>query len=40
MDAAIYGTLYQTLQRTAGKHGNRPAYAVPPMAKRAYHPAG
>ena len=40
MDASTYGTLYQTLQRTTGKHGNRPAYAVPPMAKRAYHPGG
>jgi crotonobetaine/carnitine-CoA ligase len=40
MDASTYGTLYQSLQRAASKHGSRPAYAVPPMAKRAYHPAG
>ncbi len=40
MDALKYGTLYQSLQRTAGKYGDRPAYAVPPMAGRAYHPGG
>ena len=40
MDASIYGTLYQSLQRAAAKHGDRPAYAVPPSPKRAYHPGG
>ncbi|HUU72639.1 MAG TPA: AMP-binding protein [Burkholderiales bacterium] len=40
MDASKYGTLYESLQRTAAKFGNRPAYAVPPMAGRAYHPDG
>jgi crotonobetaine/carnitine-CoA ligase len=40
MDASTYGTLYQSLQRTAAKHGDRPAYAVPPTAKRTYHPGG
>ena len=40
MDASKYGTLYESLQRTAGKFGDRAAYAVPPMAGRAYHPDG
>ena len=40
MDAFEYGTLYQSLLRTVRKHGDRPAYAVPPMAGRAYHPGG
>ena len=40
MDAAKYGTLYESLQRTVRKHGDRPAYAVPPMAGRAFHPDG
>ncbi len=40
MDASKYGTLYDSLQRTVAKHGERPAYAVPPMAGRAYHPQG
>ena len=40
MDAAKYGTLYESLQRTAGKYGDRPAYAVPTMPGRAYHPGG
>ena len=40
MDAFEYGTLYQSLLRTVGKHGERSAYAVPPMAGRAYHPGG
>ena len=40
MDAARYGTLYESLKRTVRKHGERPAYAVPPMAGRAYHPDG
>ena len=40
MDALKYGTLYESLQRTVSKYGDRPAYAVPPMAGRAYHPSG
>ena len=40
MDASKYGTLYQSLQRTVGKFGDRAAYAVPPMQGRAYHPDG
>src|SRR5512145_754037 len=40
MDASTYGTLYHSLQRAASKHAERPAYAVPAMAKRAYHPEG
>ncbi len=40
MDAFSYGTLYQTLQRTVARFGDRAAYAVPPMAGRAYHPDG
>lgn len=40
MDASHYGTLYDSLVRTAGKFGDRPAYVVPPMPGRAYHPDG
>jgi crotonobetaine/carnitine-CoA ligase len=40
MDASIYGTLFESLQRTARKYGDRPAYAVPPAPARAYHPGG
>ena len=40
MDPFELGTLYQSLLRTASKYGDRPAYAVPPMKKRAYHPDG
>ncbi|UCH47463.1 MAG: AMP-binding protein [Betaproteobacteria bacterium] len=40
MDASKYGTLYQSLQRTAEKFGDRPAYVVPPLAGRTYHPDG
>ena len=40
MDPFELGTLYQSLQRTAAKYGDRPAYAVPPMKTRAYHPGG
>lgn len=40
MDALIYGTLYDTLQRTVARWGERPAYSVPAMAGRAYHPQG
>ncbi len=40
MNALDLGTLYQSLQRTAAKYGERPAYAVPPMRGRAYYPEG
>ena len=40
MDASTYGTLFETLHRTVAKYANRPAYAVPPMAGRTYHPQG
>jgi acyl-CoA synthetase (AMP-forming)/AMP-acid ligase II len=40
MDALKYGTLYESLQRTVAKYGERPAYAVPPRAGRSYHPHG
>jgi acyl-CoA synthetase (AMP-forming)/AMP-acid ligase II len=40
MDPFDLGTLYQTLTRTAARWGDRPAYAVPPMTGRAYHPHG
>jgi acyl-CoA synthetase (AMP-forming)/AMP-acid ligase II len=39
-DPLKYGTLYQTLKRTAAKYPNNVAYGVPPMAKRSYHPQG
>lgn len=40
MDLLELGTLYQSLERTVAKYGDRPAYAVPPMPGRAYHPDG
>jgi acyl-CoA synthetase (AMP-forming)/AMP-acid ligase II len=40
MDALELGTLYDSLRRTAARYGDRPAYAVPPMPGRAYHPQG
>ena len=40
MDPLDLGTLYQTLTRTAARWRDRPAYAVPPMSGRAYHPDG
>ncbi len=40
MDALQYGTLYDSLRRTVARFGARPAYAVPAMAGRAYHPDG
>mgnify|MGYP002621989243 CR=1 FL=1 len=40
MDASNLGTLYKSLQRAAARFGDRAAYAVPPMAGRAYHPEG
>jgi crotonobetaine/carnitine-CoA ligase len=40
MDASHYGTLYDSLCRALKKYPDRPAYAVPPMPGRAYHPEG
>lgn len=40
MDASHYGTLYQSLQKAAQRFPDHAAYAVPPMAGRAYHPDG
>lgn len=40
IDPLEYGTLAASLTRTVAKHGERAAYVVPPMAKRAYHPDG
>jgi crotonobetaine/carnitine-CoA ligase len=40
MDARDDGTLYQSLQRTVARWGDRPAYVVPPMPGRAYHAQG
>ena len=40
MDALKYGTLYQSLVRAVANYADRPAYAVPPMTGRAYHPSG
>lgn len=40
MDASHYGTLFQTLQKTAARYPDHAAYAVPPMAGRSYHPNG
>lgn len=40
MDPLEYGTLYQTLKRTAARWRDQTAYGVPAMAGRAYHPRG
>jgi crotonobetaine/carnitine-CoA ligase len=40
MDTTHNGTLYDTFLRTVSRWGDRPAYAVPPMPGRAYHPDG
>jgi crotonobetaine/carnitine-CoA ligase len=40
IDAQALGTLYQSLERTVARWGDRPAYVVPPMPGRAYHPQG
>jgi acyl-CoA synthetase (AMP-forming)/AMP-acid ligase II len=40
MDATHYGTLYDSLCRAAKKFPHRPAYSVPPMPGRDYHPDG
>jgi acyl-CoA synthetase (AMP-forming)/AMP-acid ligase II len=40
MDPFDYGTLYDSFTRTAARWPERPAYAVPPMRGRAYHPDG
>lgn len=39
-DALSHGTLYDTFQRTVARWADRPAYAVPPMPGRSYHPEG
>ena len=39
-DPLSFGALYDTLQRTTARWGDRPAYGVPAKADRAYHPAG
>ncbi|MBV9248239.1 MAG: AMP-binding protein [Acetobacteraceae bacterium] len=40
IDPLKYGTLYQTLHRTATRWNDNTAYGVPPMAGRAYYPQG
>ena len=40
MDPLDFGTLYQTLRRTAARWGSQTAYGVPPMAGRSYVPQG
>jgi acyl-CoA synthetase (AMP-forming)/AMP-acid ligase II len=40
MDPLDLGTLHHSLRRTVATYGSRPAYIVPPMAGRPYHPAG
>jgi acyl-CoA synthetase (AMP-forming)/AMP-acid ligase II len=40
MDPFDYGTLHESFLRTVARWGDCPAYAVPPMATRGYHPDG
>ncbi len=40
MDLLELGTLYQSLERTVARFGDRLAYVVPPMVGRPYHPEG
>ena len=40
MQATPATTLYETFLHTVARWGDRPAYCVPPMAGRAYHPDG
>jgi acyl-CoA synthetase (AMP-forming)/AMP-acid ligase II len=40
MDLLTLGSLHDTLLRTVRRYGERPAYAVPPMPGRDYHPDG
>jgi acyl-CoA synthetase (AMP-forming)/AMP-acid ligase II len=40
VDPFDLGTLHETFRRTAARWGDRPAYAVPPMAGRGYHQEG
>lgn len=40
VDPRSFGTLYDSLQRAVSRFADRPAYMVPPMEGRAYHPAG
>ena len=39
-DPLTLGTLYDSFRRTIARWGDRPAYGVPPMPGRAYHPEG
>lgn len=39
-DPAALGTLHDSFVKTVARWGDRPAYAVPAMAKRPYHPQG
>lgn len=40
MDASHFGTLYQSLLKSAQRFPDNAAYSVPPMAGRSYHPDG
>lgn len=40
MDPLALGTLHDSLLRTVGRYGERPAYAVPRSPHRSYHPDG
>jgi len=40
MQATPATTLYETFLHTVARWGDRPAYCVPPMAGRTYHPGG
>lgn len=40
IDPLALGTLYHSLERAVAKYPDRPAYAVPPMKGRPYHPDG
>ena len=40
MDMLALGTLYHSLERNVARFGSRPAYMVPAMEGRAYHPEG
>lgn len=40
MNPFEFGTLFDSFERTGARWSDRPAYAVPPMPGRAYHPDG
>ncbi|MGA2551278.1 MAG: AMP-binding protein [Burkholderiaceae bacterium] len=40
LDVRTFGTLFDSLKRAATRFPDRAAYAVPAMAKRAFHPEG